>query len=275
MNQIGQLQGPHTEPEQKVDYEEENLKLDQKKFGHEIEKDRLEQGFSRKHLWPLATAIISLAAAVIAGAQAYIAYNTYVTNRDQTTLKYNLDKDRFDCERNYQVAQLILTNKDVVFGKPSTAQKTFQELLITTHQANAQRAFKAIALATSSDSDKPSNWTEKAKEAGNVLKRNMTLNYYACGIKDDKFRSILQSLSGQDFMKVDPHQFTKNKWISKDSTIIYYDDQNAAIAFELAQTMHGLSGNTFKVTKSTPFREILGQEQYQIFIHHIDSDVCR
>ena len=80
MNQIEQSHGAQTESEQKVDYEKENLKLDQKKFNHDIEKDRLEQRFSRKHLWPFATAIISIAAAVIAGAQAYIAYNNITSN---------------------------------------------------------------------------------------------------------------------------------------------------------------------------------------------------
>ncbi|SEM35779.1 hypothetical protein SAMN04489760_111103 [Syntrophus gentianae] len=242
-------------------YQQSMLDLEERKYKIELLRYEDDQRFFKKNFATIITCIISVVAIIVSCVQIHISDAT----RDREITISQFQKDR---EYNLAILQFITKNLDDIFGNDVSKRDRIKNTIIAFSPEIASQYFSRFEA--SSPPDKKLFWKNSQEAA---VKASFLISYYGYHIDKDAFDKLRKVLSAQGYNIVESNFYKDNAphWFSKESTIIYYDEQNLNFVNQLVLLIKAQTGITFSIVKSNAFKEIRGQEQRRIFIHYIPA----
>ena len=252
--------------------------LDERKFAFEQEKYQLEKDkyerdkqLLNKHLATIITAIVSVTAVLVSIVQIYIAAGT----KEKELALLNAQKDREmelsratkDRDASIDLAKFIVANKDSIYGQDKD-RELVKNIILVAYPDFSNRVFKTLEETSPDDASKQT-WKQGQEMAEKSKLSKIVLAYYASTLSNADFDATNAFLTSHGFLSVDSKLYSNApKWMEKQCSIIYYDDNNYDLSISLAAELKGKTGKNFRIIKGRTFPEIRGQESSRLFVHH-------
>ena len=238
--------------------EEQKLELERLKFD-------ADQRFFRKHFPVIVTLIIAIATIVVS-------YFQFKIIKAQKDIEINISSQRNERDYNISVANFITRNKTHILAKDRVEFKLVCRVIDLTFEPNIRTGIfdKIIPLATEQSQENAQIASEFKNNAFEEAKTKIILFYYAKNIGElyDKTRNYLRN---EEKFNIAEESNKPYSWLQPSSTVIYYIEQNKAVAEELANRLGTKTKSKFLVFKGSIIPQVKGKENEYIFIHHIGT----